>query len=239
MSPSLAHTPQAAHKASAVLFGARESTEGEGIGAAVFIFCRFLGEKRYRAGGVRRKCHQGKACESRAAEIVVIYLNICFCMACRFCSPEDMQRRGDVADRWSRGIGRGPFSPALLLHPPPPPPHPPPPPTTRLRPPVWCWFCHASPRAWWSRSDAVPGSDHWLQSCCCCCDSLITHTAPNIKTRWRKQQKLREGCCAKQTGTRPFSGLTRTNMQICSPRGCWPNNSPLSHFLLALQPHAG
>lgn len=46
------------------------------------------------AVGVKWKCHQGRACESRAAEIVVIYLNICFCMACCFCSPEDMQRRG-------------------------------------------------------------------------------------------------------------------------------------------------
>lgn len=46
------------------------------------------------AVGEKCKFHQGRACESRAAKIVVIYLNICLCMACCFGSPEDMQRRG-------------------------------------------------------------------------------------------------------------------------------------------------
>lgn len=61
----------------------------------VFFFYIYIWRRRDNpAGDVKCKCHQGRACESRAAEIVVIYLNICFCMACCFCSPEDMQRRG-------------------------------------------------------------------------------------------------------------------------------------------------
>lgn len=71
--------------------------------------CVVFEEERGRLLGVKWKFHRGRACECRTAEIVVIYLNICFCMACCFGSPEDMQSERDVADRWSRGGegGRG------------------------------------------------------------------------------------------------------------------------------------
>lgn len=67
--------------------------------------CVVFEEERGRLLGVKWKFHRGRACECRTAEIVVIYLNICFCMACCFGSPEDMQRERDVADRWSGGAG--------------------------------------------------------------------------------------------------------------------------------------
>lgn len=91
------------HRPPHVLFCARESTEGEDIVSKMeewdaLVFLKgvfFIIWRRHRlAGELKCKCHQGRPCESRAAEIEVIYLNICFCMACCFCSPEDMQRRG-------------------------------------------------------------------------------------------------------------------------------------------------
>lgn len=53
-----------------------------------------------------------EACESRAAEIVVIYLNICFCMACCFCSPEDVQRGEGCGRQMEQGDWLSPFGPS-------------------------------------------------------------------------------------------------------------------------------